>query len=541
MVTLLLALACAPVVEDPGAPPAATMAPLDVLVRTSLDVRGVRPSEEEYAALEADPGALDGLVAGYLQDPRFGSRVGDLWAELYLTRSDSYTVNAAAYDRDDEHAFVAAVGDEPLRVLGYAADHDLPWTEIVTGDWTMANEVLGAVWPVEYPEGSTGWVKSRYTDGRPAAGVLAGNALWWRYTSTDSNANRKRANIVSRLFLCNDYLTRPLEFDRSVNLLDEAAVADALLNDPGCVNCHHTLDPLASYLFGFWWFDYYDGVELRGYHPERERLWQDYTFVAPAYFGEPGSSLADLGQQIAADERFPTCAVEQAWQLLLRREATLADTDALVRHRDAFLAGGVTMRALFASILSDPAYRAAADTTGGVPARLVTPAVLASEIEDLTGYRWTVAGGYDALGVDAAGLEDKGDLLVAEAVGFRTLAGAADGYNVTRSATTPNATLVLVHERLAEAAAWYTVHTLPERLFAGLAFTETPETDPGAMISAIQALHWRLYGARVTAEGDEVTAALELWADLYAITRDPRAAWAGLLSALLRDPRLLVY
>ena len=49
---------------------------------------------------------------------------------------------------------------------------------------------------------------ARYQDGRPAAGVLATNGLWWRYRSTASNANRKRANQASRILLCQDYLVR---------------------------------------------------------------------------------------------------------------------------------------------------------------------------------------------------------------------------------------------------------------------------------------------------------------------------------------------
>ena len=44
---------------------------------------------------------------------------------------------------------------------------------------------------------------------------------------------------------------RPIQFDLDVNLLDEAAVTDALRTNPACVNCHVSLDPIASYLFGF--------------------------------------------------------------------------------------------------------------------------------------------------------------------------------------------------------------------------------------------------------------------------------------------------
>jgi hypothetical protein len=136
-----------------------------------------------------------------------------------------------------------------------------------------------------------------------------------------------------------------------VNLLDEEAVSDALSANPACVNCHQSLDPIASYLFGFWWFDYTSPGEASFYFPEREQRWKDYNGVPPAWYGQPGAGLAGLGHQIAADGRFVDCAVEHAWELLLRRDRDIADTDALIPHRNAFISGGLTVKALFRSVL----------------------------------------------------------------------------------------------------------------------------------------------------------------------------------------------
>jgi hypothetical protein len=155
----------------------------------------------------------------------------------------------------------------------------------------------------------------------------------------------------------------------------------------------------------------------------------------------------------------------------------------------------------------------------------VTADLLATSVEGLTGYTWTY--------------QDY-DLLRTDNVGYRTLAGGADGYAVTATAKSPNATLVLVQERLAESAAWYVVEQEPSRLFT-VDFTETPETNRSAMAAQVQALHRAVFGHVVAADGEEVEAGLALWADLYAVERDPRAAWAGLLSVLLRDPDFLFY
>ena len=509
------------------------MAPVELLTRASLDLRGTRPTDDEIAEVEADPDALDGLLDEFLHDDRFADRVVDLYSEIYLTRSESFYINTAGLDISNTPAFLLAVGEEPLRLLAEVAAEDLPYTEVVTADWTMANEDLAAVNPVDYPRGGSGWQKVQYTDGRPAAGVLATNGLWWRFVSTDSNANRKRANTVSRLFLCEDYLTRPIEFDRNVNLLEEDAVKEALKTNPGCQNCHVSLDPMASFFFGFYWYNYTSPAEATYYHPEREQLWSSYTEVAPSYYGEPGYTLEDLGDFIAGDARFPTCAVEQAFKVLMRRDPTLDDQGRLNAHREDFLAGGLTVRSLFRSMLNDPAYRAAdTDDEGAVTRKLVTVDILARQVEDLTGFHWTYSD-YDMMRTDS--------------VGLRTLAGGVDGYTVTKSATSPTATLALVVEALAEASSDYAVQQEltqdpgDRRLFTEIDFTETPDSNEAAMVAQIKKLHLRLFGDRVAADGEEVAANLDLWRDLYSVEKDPVAAWTGVLSALMRDPEFLLY
>ena len=523
-----------------GMPPDEVVAPqtvpvmdaVDLLTRASLDLRGARPSLLEMERVEADPTVIDERIDAYLYDERFGPRVAELFAEVLHTRTEAYYINPQSYGLDDEisaAAFVEAVGDEPLRILSRVAEDDLPYTDLVTADWTMANEVSAQIWPLDYPVGEVGWRVSHYTDGRPAAGILATNAMWWRYTSTDSNANRTRANAVSRIFLCSDYLVRPIDFDRSINLLDEEAVLEALQSDPSCVNCHASLDPLASYFYGFWWYNYNSPADASSYHPEREKHWQDVTGVAPGFYGEAGYSLGDLGRQLAADNRFAECAVENAWELLLRRDAALDDADELTRVREAFLEGGLTIRALFRAVLASDNYRAGAtDEVGYVPAKLVTADLLSSQVEDLTGFRW---------------LSGDVNLMDSEQMGFRTLAGGADGTIVTQSARSPNATISLVAERLAEAAAEYAVRndagSQPPRLFTEANPAEVP-TD-AAMVAQIQVLHARIFGNRVAAAGEEVVANKQLWNDLYGVTGEPEEAWTGLLSVLLRDPEFLLY
>lgn len=505
----------------------------DYLTRLSMDLRGVRPTTGELQRVVKDPATIDTLIEAYLDDKRFGARVADLFSEVYLTRTEVYTVFPESYGLNIPYPeFVRSIGDEPLQILAHIADRDLPYTDLVTANWTMANEVLGQIWPVDYPAGATGWKQSRYTDGRPHAGVLSTNSMWWRYQSTDSNANRGRANAVSRILLCNDYLTRPIDFDRNVDLLDQEAIEQAIRNNPACVSCHTSLDPLAGYFYGFWYYTPDNPADVSIYHPEREQRWQTYTGVEPGFYGESGYSLTDLGHQIAADTRFPECMVENAFELLLRRDRIVDDMTALTAHREAFITGDLTVRSLFRSIVTSPEYQGGiTDEPGFVSKKMVTPGLLASSVEDLTGFRFTAEGF---------------DLLTTEVNGVLTLAGGADGYYVTQSATDPNVTLLLVQERLAEAAASYAVefdreHPIDARLFTEIDWDETTATHPDAVVAQIQALHHRLFGDVVAADGEEVEANLALFNDLYEVEGDVPATWVGLLSALLRDPEFLLY
>lgn len=541
MVTLAL-LGCgtespAPSEPAPEAPEAVVeLSRLDLLTRMSLDLRGVRPSIAEIEQIEADPEALDTMVDTYLSDERFGDRVADLFSEVFLTRTETYQVSFEAFDLDGiaYPDILRSIGDEPLQVLATIATEDLPVTDLVTADWTMADATLGRMWPVDYPANESGWKKVHYTDGRPAAGLLSSNGMWWRYQTTDSNANRGRANTVSRMFLCHDYLTRPIEFDRNVNLLDSEAVNDELKTNPSCQNCHVSLDPLAAYFFGFSYYEF-TGNEIASYHPERERNWQTVLGVAPAYYGEPGDDLSDLGRQIASDNRFPECVVEHVTELLLRRDASLLDAERLTAHREALLQGGMTLRPLFASVLGSPEYRAATDAGlpgTQVPLKMVTPNLLLSEIRDLTGFDWESTDGYS--------------LVESDAMGFLTLAGGADGKYAVKNSTAPNTTLLLVQERFAEAASDYVVANDAAdrenaRLFTRIDFTELPDTNRDAMVAQLQELHLRLFANRIAADGPEIEANLGLWSDLYGVDHDPSRAWAGVLSALLRDPDFLLY
>ena len=65
--------------------------------RVSLDLRGTLPSPAELEAVEADEAALDELVEGWLQHPRFEERLVVLLAEQWHTRVDVFDIEWLDY------------------------------------------------------------------------------------------------------------------------------------------------------------------------------------------------------------------------------------------------------------------------------------------------------------------------------------------------------------------------------------------------------------------------------------------------------------
>lgn len=524
---MIVLLACA-TTEDPAV---VEMEPLRVLNRASLDLRGIRPTEAEIEAVEADPSALPGLLDAFVEDPRFPERLVQLYHEIYLTESEGFDLRSDALPVDDPRAFYWEVGQEPLRIIAEVAKDDLPYSEVVLGDWTMATDQMAGLFPLELEPGSDTWRRAHYTDGRPAAGVMATTGLWWRYTSTETNANRRRANALTTVLVCQNHLERPIAFDQDVNLLDDAAIRDAIRTNPSCVNCHTSLDPVAANLFGFYWSNFTSPTQGSSYHPGRERLWVDLLDgVEPAWFGTPTGGLAGLGRVIVADPRFPSCAVQQAFERMLRRDVTVEDTDALTTLRESFLTEGMRLKALYRAVVDLPAYRAADDSVGtGVPLKLMAPDVLGTSVEALTGFTWE---------------RDGIPVMTTDRTGLRGLGGGVNGLFIKRPAEAPGSSTLLVQMAIADEAASYAVATeqamAPDerRLFTEIDFTET---DPAVIRAQLRTLHVRVLGERIAEDDPDLDALVSLWSSVAELEGSPALAWQGVLEALLRDPSYLLY
>ncbi|MCP4804133.1 MAG: hypothetical protein GY913_20155 [Proteobacteria bacterium] len=524
--SLLLLLACEPepVVVDSTAPTASVYVELDaprLLRRMSLDLRGILPRVEELDAVEQDPSLLATYRDAYLEDPHLEDALVERLAERWHTRVDVFS--GEWYDfgltERDEFLFEKSVGEEPLRLIARTIVEDRPYGEIVTSDKVVANEMLGSIWPIDRPEGS-GWVESTWTDGRPAAGILASNGLWWRYDTDAFNQNRARAAAIFRLLICEDFLARPVSLDAAVGSDPETAIR----SEPACQACHSAIEPVAAGLFGFWVESQHSAAELSSYHAEREQWGVDALDVELAWFGQPYYGLDDLGGLIAQDARFDRCAVESWSESLWRRPVSESDFDRLSELQAAYDGDGGRVKALLRAITDDEVYRA-----GGLsrptPAeeqttRMVAIHQLASASAELSGFAW---------------LDEGIDHLAEDGRGFRILGGGVNGTSVTGPQRDPGLTWVLVTQRLAQGTASDLVRREllngDRLLFTHATLETTPEDE--AFDAELAHLRWALTARR--ADADVVAADRALWVAVESAD-GAEAAWRSVLEAILRDP-----
>lgn len=516
-------------VDDPAAD---LLLPLDdarLLRRLSLDLRGVLPTAAELDAVAADPDQVAVYRDAWLDGPQLEDRLVSMLGERFLTLLDVFQVTHQDYllPGDQACAFERSVGEEPLRLMARVAVEDRPWTDVVTADGTVANELLAQVWPLDRSPGE-GWQPATWTDGRPAAGILSSNGLWWRYVTSSSNANRSRAAAISNLLLCEDILTRPVTFSETPSLTDEDAIRDALATDPNCVGCHVVVDPLAAAMMGFYPAIDYNPLELGLYHPEREALAEGVLGVQPAWFGTPISGLVELGPHVAADPRFSRCATQTMAALLWRRPVRIDDHGRITALQQAFEDEEMRLKALLRAITDDPVYRAGQVLDPDLAdqertRRLLTPDQLASAVQDATGLAWT---------------QDGCDQLANDDVGYRTLAGGVDGLTVVEAQAEAGLTWALVVKRLAQAAAQAAVQRdlVDGQAGEGSLFTARAlDLRPGDadFDAELALLRWRLLATR---DVDADAALADLWQDAFDQAGDAATAWTVVLSVLLRDP-----
>jgi len=514
------------------------------LIRLSMDLRGIHPTEADLESFEKSD-SPDSMYADFadqwIADPAFVGRMKEIFNQRYLVRNGQtyFDPSEAGLGGIDERVLADDVANEPLALLEYTIENDLPYSYMVTAPHTMANPDLAQFWGIDYPaDANGGWVPAQYLDGRPESGMLTMTTIWQKYPSMGGNANRHRANAISKMFLCDDYLSRPIVLNRAA--VDQLTISpeEAINTNVGCQACHSTLDPLAGNFFGFFNYDALDGIDQTQYRPENEEEWRYYSGKEPGYYGHPTGNIPEFGRVLAKDSRFGDCATRTVWEGLTQREMIDDDWPEVSTHRDVYESTHEDLKEVVRSIVTSDEYKSVSAHDPELNDRLAgrkaaSPEQLSSLVKQVTGYVW---------------LFDGRDGLKNNSLGLPVLAGGIDGDFVTTRSYVPSVGAVFVQERLAQASAyWVATHDLDPgrteeaKLLNLVTINDTPTSAPDAFKQQIESLYLNITGVPLPADAKEPAELMKLWTYQYSVDASPTSAWAGVVSAVLRDPRVLFY
>ena len=283
------------------------------------------------------------LVQGLLNGLDFNIQVRDRYPDLAEMALSLPEERPEEYQGFHEKPFLTsgnvhrevtrAVSREPLELIAHIIMNDLPYSEVLTADYTMVNAFTDLAYRSGsgfshdftdaqgfYDRGEFTTFRPGYNDGYvpvddehegdrngwvtgfsdyiqvPHAGVLSTQAWLARYPSTDTNRNRARARWTYFHFL-------GVDIEKSApRTTDPAALADTnnpTMNNSACTVCHERLDPVAGAYQSF--------GDLGGYlnqYGGHDSLANSYKF--PEWHGgEPGSTLYQEGDTWYRDMRLP--------------------------------------------------------------------------------------------------------------------------------------------------------------------------------------------------------------------------------------------
>lgn len=558
--------------------------------KAAIILAGVYPTEEELASVETEAG-LDAYLYELTNpdNPRsvlFYDYLREIWNDSLLTQRgmDAGMVgqeyNNAPYLYDDSYPQYTAenrnwtsrsLTEEPMRYIEYVVRNKLPFTDVVAGNYLVANPFTAKTYGVPHDgamngEGFLDWRRVDFaptqhrmtgnegavkTSQVPVAGILSTPSMLNRWETTPTNRARKRARIVMKNFLATDIFkfgTRPVD---STAL---TSVQNPTLNSAQCTVCHRALDPIAGGYRGF--------SEDQLLRFDSDSGWHD-DLVPPGINGVDmppssyGSALAWMGTQVARDDRFPISVVQVMYKGIIgddvnpfptdkespeypdRVRAYNAQNDWVLKTAEEFKQSNFDLRKLIVAIVKSTYFRAYkgdpskdALHEGLGQGRLLTPEMLGRK------YRATVGQYYfnnEMASNDASKVRDgflNNDLISDGS--WRLLYGGIDSGDTTRRTETMTPIMLATSQYTSSIVACravsydFTKPAAQRRLFKTVEMDTTPfkRADKDSPIVAVPdaeqkikgtivQLMFRLLGEAVDVNSDDVNKIYTLFVDVW--------------------------
>lgn len=448
------------------------------LRKATFLLAGRLPTDEELAKVHGKHlDALDEVLTAVMHEEAFYGRLIEIYNDIMHT--DAYLVGDDAVGTVDTEKFPMArwfdnlpeddipdarnktndaIAREPLKIIEWVVRNDRPFSEILTGNFTMVTPWSAKSYglPMDMfvdPNNPDEWVQTTFEE-FPHAGLLTTSVFLNRYPTTPTNRNRARSRVLYKFFLATDVLrlaVRPID----VSSIDDF---NPTLYNPNCTVCHDNVDPIAGIFQGWDDTGRYRPPAEGWYADMRPPGWGDVQVP----FEEGPRALQWLMPQLVADRKFALSVVYAMFTGLTGQDPLSEPIDAdapdyLQRIKayeaqdatfgdiaDKFIESGMEVRVVIVELVKTPWFRAidsdiplspdrASELLDMGSAHLLTPEQLHRRIVATTSVAWK--------------RDDTNVLLSADY--FKFFYGGIDSASVTTRLTEMNGVMANVADRMA--------------------------------------------------------------------------------------------
>ncbi|MEO0592063.1 MAG: DUF1592 domain-containing protein [Myxococcota bacterium] len=296
--------------------------------------------ESEMESLLDDPRARDMAW-------RFAKEWLDIDRLLTLDRSPEQYPDFSASLLRDMHTEIKSY------LLDILWDNERPLEEILTADFTYANQSLASIYGMELP--GDGFERVDLSEDPTRGGLLTLPGVLALSGATDTPSFVARGLYLLEHLIC-DQIPPPTNDEQLVEEEPEEGrsqryYAERRVADPNCGGCHNRIDTLAFSMTPFDGLGYFRAEDEFG-----NALASHGTYYEPGADGQDYDDVAGLSEILASSERVRDCFITRPIQFALARPVIELDACLLTEIKADFLARGGTYRDLLLAIATHPSF-----------------------------------------------------------------------------------------------------------------------------------------------------------------------------------------
>lgn len=272
--------------------------------------------------------------------------------------------NKYGYSSLTSSTLPASFDEESIRFVSELIKADLPFSKMLTADYTYVNSELAQYYGVASVV--SGWEKRSFTDSDPrkGTGILGhGSFLATRITNIDNPSPIKRGLFVRESLLCHE-LPPPQKAGFVIERLPEDSNRTATMkhtSDPGCAGCHQFIDGIGFGLESF-------GSDAK--YRSQEKLvnggWKtidasgvikslDSKEVDPTSREVAYQTVPDLAKLVADSSQASACFSRQFYRYIVGRNEQESD-EAIIPAYSAKMRAGGGMREMLIEMAANPSF-----------------------------------------------------------------------------------------------------------------------------------------------------------------------------------------